>query len=122
MATGTTAKIHRWSQAVGNVFLFFEILLPTLKISSSLAVSPSSGPPAPAVPPRTPGSRATGDESTRGQISLRKTNRPTTSNAKSSTMATFFMISYYLETGVPDLEHIPDPISCLFTTAKLDPH
>src|SRR5438034_7916951 len=57
--------------------------VPALKKTSSVLVSPARGAPAPAAPPRTPGSRAVDDESTGGGISAQEKKKPTTASVRS---------------------------------------
>src|SRR6266571_3740199 len=64
--------------------------VPALKNASSVLVSPAMGAPAPAAPPRTPGSRAAEDESSGSGISSGKRKKPATARTKSRAMA-FFM-------------------------------
>src|SRR4029450_4332697 len=51
--------------------------LPALKNASSVLVSPAMGAPAPAAPPRTPGSRAADDGSPEDGVSRLETEQPT---------------------------------------------
>src|SRR5947208_3361893 len=64
--------------------------VPALKNASSVLLSPAMGAPAPAAPPRTPGSRAAEDESSGDGNSSRKRKKPTTASISSATTS-FFM-------------------------------
>src|SRR5881396_2391622 len=67
--------------------------LPSVKKADCLAVNPAIGPPAPAGPPRTPGSRAV-DDSWDDAISICKENRAATAAAKDSgAISLLFMVA-----------------------------
>src|SRR5216684_2136545 len=65
--------------------------LPALKNASSVLVSPAMGAPAPAAPPRTPGSLAAEDESSEDGISSRKRKKAMTTSTKISAITAFLI-------------------------------
>src|SRR5216684_7122443 len=65
--------------------------LPALKNASSVLVSPAMGAPAPAAPPRTPGSLAAEDESSEDGISSRKRKKAMTTSTKISVITAFLI-------------------------------
>src|SRR5205809_2719214 len=83
--------------------------VPALKNANSVLVSPAMGAPAPAAPPRTPGSRAAEDESSGSGISSGKRKKPATARTKSRAMA-FFM-------DTPSLPKMDSPF-CAFSSGE----
>src|SRR6267154_6284253 len=79
--------------------------LPALNDASSVRVRPTIGAPAPAVPPRIPGSRAAEDESSGSGNSSRKTTNPMAASISSAT-TTFFMAAPSSQKNRPPLARI----------------